>query len=303
LRESSEHGNIYRARSAFNASVTTLFSQWKAANAPRLAGIAKDDHPKTLIETLSEDLQGTFQKARLINTYDVYQHLMDYWAETMQDDVYMIVNDGWKEAAKPRLIIEDKDTKTKEKPDFTVGKQKFKSDLIPVPVLVARYFATEQAAIESLESEAAALVQSMEEMAEEHGGDEGLLEAVKNDKGKVTRAAVTARIKEIEGDAEFADELNVLKEYLAFIEKETDANIRIKDMQKALEAKVAAKYGKLTEDEIKTLVVDDKWLAVIAAVLSDMDAEIAALETRQDKTSTLKQGMMQELLTGRTRLL
>lgn len=40
----------------------------------------------------------------------------------------------------------------------------------------------------------------------------------------------------------------------------------------------------------------------IAAVLSDMDAEIAALEQRRDKTRALKQGMMQELLTGRIRL-
>ena len=40
----------------------------------------------------------------------------------------------------------------------------------------------------------------------------------------------------------------------------------------------------------------------IADVLSDMDAEIAALEQRRDKTRALKQGMMQELLTGRTRL-
>ena len=270
---------------AFNASVTTLFSQWKAANAPRLAGIAKDDHPKALIDTLSEDLLETFRKAPLLDPYDVYQHLMDYWTEAIQDDVYMIVSDSWKEAAKPRLIVEDKDRKTKEKPDFTVGKQKFKADLIPVPVLVARYFAAEQAAIESLESEAAAIAQSMEEMAEEHGGDEGLLAEVKNDKGKVTRAAVTARIKEIKDDTEFSDELNVLTEYLALIEKETDINSRIKDAQKALEAKVAAKYGKLTEDEIKTLVVDNKWLAAIAA----------AVQGALDRVSQTLTGRIREL--------
>jgi type I restriction enzyme, S subunit len=40
----------------------------------------------------------------------------------------------------------------------------------------------------------------------------------------------------------------------------------------------------------------------IATVLSDMDAELSALETRRDKTRALKQAMMQELLTGRTRL-
>lgn len=42
--------------------------------------------------------------------------------------------------------------------------------------------------------------------------------------------------------------------------------------------------------------------AAIAAVLTDMDAELTALEARRDKTRALKQGMMQELLTGRTRL-
>ena len=40
----------------------------------------------------------------------------------------------------------------------------------------------------------------------------------------------------------------------------------------------------------------------IATVLSDMDAEITALERRRDKTKMIKQGMMQELLTGRVRL-
>lgn len=41
----------------------------------------------------------------------------------------------------------------------------------------------------------------------------------------------------------------------------------------------------------------------IATVLSDMDAEIASLAARRDKTKLLKQGMMQELLTGRIRLI
>lgn len=43
--------------------------------------------------------------------------------------------------------------------------------------------------------------------------------------------------------------------------------------------------------------------SAIAAVLSDMDAELSALEARRDKTRLLKHGMMQELLTGRTRLI
>ena len=230
-----------------------------------MKGIDTSTKPKSLIETLAEDLLVTFEKAKLLDPYDVYQHLMDYWAETMQDDLYMIVSDGWREAAKPRLIIEEKGSKTKEKPDFTVGKLKYKTELIPTALVIARYFAAEQAAIEKLEAEVAAIEQAMEEMAEEHSGEDGLLEEAKNDKDKLTKASVAARLKEIKGDADAADERKVLNKYLALIDKEAATSAKVKEAQDALMAKVAAQYGKLTEAEIKTLVVDDKWLATLAA--------------------------------------
>lgn len=192
---------------------------------------------------------------------------MDYWAEAMQDDVYMIVSDGWRGAAKPQLIIEDRAKKTKEKSDFTVGKLKYKTELIPTTLVIARYFATEQAAIEKLEAEVAAIKQAMEEMAEEHSGEEGLLEETKNDKDELTKASVAARLKEIKDDADAADECKVLNDYLALIEKEAATSAKVKEAQNALLAKVVAQYGKLTEAEIKTLVVDDKWLASLAAAV------------------------------------
>jgi type I restriction enzyme M protein len=252
---------------AYNESATRLFKKWRMDSVPRLRGIAKGGKPKALIEMLSEDLLATFEKARLLDAYDVYQHLMDYWAETMQDDVYMIVSDGWREAAKPRLIIEDKEKKTKEKPDFTVGKMKYKAELIPTALVIARYFAAEQTAIEKLEAEVAASEQALEEMAEENGGEDGLLEAAKNDKDKLTKASVAARLKDIQGDADAADERKVLNDYLALAEKAAATGAKVGDAQAALLLKVAAQYGKLTEDEIKTLVVDDKWLATIAAAV------------------------------------
>ena len=131
--------------------MTKLFAKWKAANTPRLKGLAQGGKPKALIETLAENLLDTFEKARLLDPYDVYQYLMDYWAMTMQDDVYLIVGDGWREAAKPRLIIEEKGNKTKEKPEFTVGKLKDKAELITTALVIARYFAAEQGTIENLE--------------------------------------------------------------------------------------------------------------------------------------------------------
>jgi type I restriction system adenine methylase HsdM len=252
---------------AFNASVTKLFAKWKAANTPRLRGLAQGGKPKALIETLADALLGTFEKARLLDPYDVYQHLMDYWTMTMQDDVYLIVGDGWREAAKPRLIIEEKGSKTKEKPDFTVGKLKYKAELIPTALVIARYFPAEQATIEKLEAEDAAIEQAMEEMAEEHSGEEGLLESAKNDKDRLTKASVAARLNEIKGDAGAADERKVLSDYLALFEKEAAISVKVKAAQEVLMTKVAAQYGKLTEDEIKTLVVDDKWLATLAAAV------------------------------------
>ncbi len=257
---------------AFNESATKLFAKWKTANTPRLKGIDTSTKPKSFIETLAEDLLGTFEKAKLLDPYDLYQHLMDYWAETMQDDLYMIVSDGWREAAKPRLIIEDKTKKTKEKPDFTVGKLKYKTELIPTSLVIARYFAPEQAAIEKLETDVAAIEQAMEEMAEEHSGEDGMLEEAKNDKDKLTKASVAARLKDIKGDQDATDERAVLNDYLALIEQEAATSAKVKDAQDMLMAKVAAQYGKLTEDEIKTLVVDDKWLANLAAsVQSELD--------------------------------
>jgi type I restriction enzyme M protein len=260
---------------AYNESAAKLFVKWKAANKARLQGIAKRGKPKTLIEALSEDLLAMFEKARLLDAYDVYQHLMDYWAETMQDDVYMIVSDGWLEAAKPRLIIEDKEKKAKQRPDFTVGKLKYKAELIPTGLVIARYFAAEQAVIEKLKTELAAIEQEMEEMAEEHGGEDGLLAEARNDKDKLTRQSVTARLAAAEeGGADVAEpgEIPLLRKYLDLAEKAAATNWKISDVQESLILKVATQYGKLTEDEIKTLVVEDKWLAALAtAVQSELD--------------------------------
>jgi type I restriction enzyme M protein len=243
----------------FNASITKLFVKWRTANAPRLRAVKPGDRPKVLVETLSEDLLETFQAARLLDPYDVYQHLMDYWASTMQDDVYMIVADGWKAVQ--------------------VGKPN--TDLIPQPLIVTKYFAKEQAAIEKLEADRDAITRQMEELDEEHGGEDGLLADAKTDKGRLTKVSVKARLVEIKGDKDADDERKMLEEYQALIETEAAAGKQVKDAQKALDAQVAAKYSKLTQDEIKTLVVDDKWLTALAiAVQGELDRVSQALTGR-----------------------
>ena len=107
----------------------------------------------------------------------------------------------------------------------------------------------------------------MEELAEEHGGEGGLLEDARNDKDKLTKASVAARLKEIKGDADAADERKVLADYLALSEQEATANTALKATQGSLMEKAFQQYAKLTEDDIKTLLVDDKWLAALAAAV------------------------------------
>jgi type I restriction enzyme M protein len=265
----------------FNASVSALFEGWKRANAPRLNAIAPGDKPKALIENLSEELLAAFGKARLIDPYDVYQRLMDYWTDTMQDDVYLIVQAGWADAARPRLIVETKEQKSKETPDFTVGKQKFKSDLIPASLLIARYFAAVQEAIDTLEGKLAALEQQLDELREEQGGEGGLLEEVADEKGKIAKRAISLRQMEIGDGAEYAEERAALEGYAALLDQQTTLKGALKALQDGLEAKVAAKYGELTEADVKSLVVDDKWLAQLAAgVQGELDRVSQALTGR-----------------------
>ena len=257
---------------AFNAKATELFAAWKDAQTPKLKGFSKAGQPKVLIESLAEALLASFENAPLLDSYDVYQHLMDYWGETVQDDCYLIAADGWVEAAKPKLIIEDKSKKTKTKPDLVVSKKKYATELIPPELVIARYFAKDQSAIEALEARQAALEQQLEEMAEEHGGEGGLLEDAKNDKDKLTKASATARLKEIKTDTDAADERQALQEYLGLVEQESVVSSSVKTAEVALIVKVAAKYDQLSEADIKTLVVDDKWIATLAtAVQGELD--------------------------------
>ncbi|KAB2836804.1 MAG: type I restriction-modification system subunit M [Candidatus Brocadia sp.] len=236
---------------AYSKKVDTVFSQWKTKNTPKLKGIAVGDKPKKLIHEISEGLLQAFSSLKLIDKYDVYQHLMVYWSETMQDDVYALVSDGW-EAGK----------------EIARDKKQWEGRLIPKGLIIARYFPAEQKAIEHLEADCDAIVRQMEEMEEEHGGEEGLMADAKNDKDKITKASVQKRVKELTMDngeltTEDKEEIKVLQDYLKLTEQEAEVSKKIRDAQAALEKKVMDKYKALTEAEIKTLLVEDKWMATL----------------------------------------
>jgi type I restriction enzyme M protein len=249
-----------------------LYTDWRKDHDQRLQGIAIGDKPKALIEMLSEDLLARFSPADLLDKYDIYQLLMDYWAETMQDDVYVLVQDGWAAGNVLRELVpvKDKNGKAvyKETPDLVIDKKKYKADLILPSLLIARYFADKQTHIDQLQADMDAISQELEALIEEHSGEEGVLVDAQTDAGKVTKASVAARLKEIKGDASAEEELSVLKQCLKLFDREVEAKKAMKDAQTALDEAVFAQYPKLTEDEIKTLVVDDKWQATLKTAIA-----------------------------------
>ena len=260
---------------AFRTSAEELFETWKTANRPRLTGFAQGGHPKALIAILSKDLLATFANAPLLDAYDTYQHLMDQWDESIQDDCYLIVADGWVKGAQPREIVrvKNKDNKLSwpEPHDYLKGTRRFKSDLVPASILVARYFVAERDAIDALDNQLATLGQQLDAMREEHCAEEGLLaqanDAKEGDKAKITAKSLKAALMQVGKDADDAEERAALETYVHLREQQSEAKARRKAAQEDLDRKIAAKWPKLTEAEIKTLVVNAKWLATFAAAV------------------------------------
>jgi len=242
---------------AYTGTIVGLFDHWQNQNKPLLSGIDEDSKPKVLIEELSEALLKAFSPVKLVDSYDVYQHLMTYWVDTMQDDVYLIVGDGWKGS----------------------------SELISPPLVISRYFASSKNALDQLEADREAFGRQMEELDEEYGGEGGLLEEAKNEKGKITKASLKARLKDIAAIPDSEDERKLLDKYLGLIEQEAELNKKIREAQKVLEQQVAARYATMSKDEVQTMVLGDKWLPTLAA----------AVQTELNRVSQSLTGRIKEL--------
>ena len=264
---------------AYQQRVKAVFEAWRETHEPLLLSIEVDASPREIVRTLSEDLLDRFTGLPLLDPYDVYQKLMDYWDEVMQDDVYLIAADGWVEAAKPREVIQDK--QMKETPDLVIKKNRYKMDLIPPALIVARYFADEQDAIEMLQTKLAATESELAEFVEEHTGEDGLLADATNDSGNITASSVKGRLKALTPDLithhetqDNDDERDALEHCQSLLDAKSKADKSVKEVQFALDEQVLAHYATLTEDEIKALVVADKWFASIHAAI---DGEVQHL--------------------------
>jgi type I restriction enzyme M protein len=235
---------------ALSTSVHQVFSSWRTEVERVLHALEPGFTPKTLIRELAEKLLAAFKSVDLIDEYEVYQHLMSYWAEVMQDDAYLISVDGW--VAKTYRITEtDKKGKEKDKG--------WSCDLVPKALVVNRYFAKEQAALEELQSSYETLSSRKNEIEEELSGTEDYLSG----DDKLNKAYVTKWLKDDESDTSLTDAIELSREYLQVCTMEAAQKKLVKDAETDLDTKAYHHYPKLTEDDIKALVIEDKWMATL----------------------------------------
>lgn len=234
-----------------------------------LAGIGKGDKPKELIRDISEMLLAHYANSELLNKYSVYQILMDYWADAMQDDVYVITQDGWQAAAQIRELqpVKGKDGKNvwKETHDFEFDKRRYKADVLPRSLVEIRCFPELLDALNRAQARSEEASRQLAEYVEEQAGEDDLLAEAKNDKDKVTQKLVNARLTQLKKTTADPDELAALTRCLALIKAEANAKKALKAAQEALDRAVFKHYPLLDEAAIKVLVVQDKWLATLQA--------------------------------------
>ncbi|RHV82109.1 SAM-dependent DNA methyltransferase [Clostridium sp. OF10-22XD] len=339
-----------------------IFEQWKAEVKDILLGIDADTNPKELIRMIAAMLRVAYEQARLLDNYDVYDCLLNYWNAKLQDDVYAIKAGGYAVAREidyeyAKKKQKDESGETVEVDDTTKVKS-FEGALIPKEIMEEVFFAEELAELTTLMEQSAALEAELDEMREEESGDEGLLKEALNEKGdSIPKANLNKRIKELDakktsavmdamtqlvalfdenktvemealirevpelgefdirnkngtfGKAKlkaalkvaaetavvpeiYADEYAALTLYSQKYAERDTVDKAYKTARKALDEKLVAKYAELTDDEIKHLLFDMKWMAKLVAdvcdeieqVLNTLSSKVLLIAKRYEHT-------------------
>jgi type I restriction enzyme M protein len=266
---------------AFADGTADAVADWWAKHRGRLEAIDSKTKSAELIGTLSEDLLDIFRPRPLIDEYGVYEQLMSYWNDSMHDDVAMIVSEGWVQAAMPRKARTWKDKNGKNKYEdahlqFGTGAkaERWVMDLVPPELVVNRFFADDRDAIDTLTVSVEQARQAIEEYAEEHAVEDGLLWEATDDEGKVTAKLAKERLKDAKREGAEKDEIDALSYVIKLFEAEATAKKQVKRAQAELDLKTLKQYGKLTKDDVQALVIDDKWGATLSGRINQ---EVAAL--------------------------
>ncbi|MFL0092532.1 type I restriction-modification system subunit M [Tenacibaculum maritimum] len=272
---------------SYHATLDLTFKEFAAANHAFFNSIDGTTKPKVFIKTIAEDLLIRYANKALINKYDVYQHLLDYWNSTLKDDVYLLIEEGW--VANTKRVIE----KNKKGKEVDKG---WTCDVLPKQLIIDTYLAKEQQALQAVEAELESVQAKSAEWIEEHTGEEGLLQEATNDKGGITKTTLSKYLKEIKDEPTEVAAFKVANQLLKLFNKEASLKKEVKVMATDLDALCLAQYGKLTEEEVRELVVDKKWLASLQATLqTEMDAISQRLTSRIQELAARYEHTLTEL--------
>ena len=266
----------YPAVTDWQLGLWKRFDCWFERCNSALLGINGQSNPKLLRAQLAESLLAAFEDAPLVDPYAIYQSLCSYWDATMGDDVDILIGDGWQKGAQPLLLVD-----AKEKPDLVVDRKKFACELVPPALIVARYFADERLHLDQLEAGAATLAAELDELREEHGGEEGYLGALKDDDGKFSERDVKTRLFVARTEDEADEEIALLARYLKLVDNEAAARKAVKTASERLDERTLVKYKHLGTDEVQELVADDKWgRAILAGLNAEIERALGELSGR-----------------------
>ncbi|CBT76506.1 MULTISPECIES: type I restriction-modification system subunit M [Glutamicibacter] len=265
----------------FVRDTANTVDQWLTSKRTVLESIVSSTKPADLIHDISEVLLAVFRSRPLIDEYGVYEQVMSYWNQVMHDDVSLIVSEGWSKAAQPRIARAWKDKNNKPKYEdaqivFGTGAkaQRWVMDLLPPEYVIARYFSAEQSELDRLTEARDASTLKIAEYVEEHAVEGGLLFDAADDEGNLNNAAAKAALKDLKITKGDPDEIVALTKVIALYTAETKAKGSVKDATIALNEIAIKKYKTLTEEEVRNLIIDDKWGATLQ---QQVNGEVIAL--------------------------
>ncbi|EMG91555.1 type I restriction-modification system, M subunit [Helicobacter pylori GAM118Bi] len=237
----------------FHASVLSAFDRLELS--ATFNDLEPGFNPKTLIESVCSKVLKEFEKVGILDKYGVYQLFKDYYNEVLQDDWFLISFNGFRSAKELRKLtpLKDKNKKANylEEPDFVIQKTYYKSDLIPKNLIKQRFFEKETKELEALENALNEKEALLDEFIEEHSNEEGLFDGL-----KINESVLKKELK----NATDLEDKQILKTALEWLEAKNKALKMKNKAYEELELKAFHQYKNLEINEIKDLIIKDKWL-------------------------------------------
>ena len=252
-----------------------IFTQWRDLVKDILLGIESETNPKELIRTIAVMFLKAYESARLLDNYDVYDCLLNYWNAKLQDDVYAIKAGGYEVGREIEYEYAQKKAKDESgetiSVDDTSKVKSFEGALIPREIIEAVYFADKLATINELMEQSAALEAELDEMREEESGDEGLLKDVLNDKGdSIPKSNLNKRLKELDAKKTSAAMDAMMRLVALFDEGKTDDMEKlIRVMPELAEFDIRNKNGTFGKAKLKTALKATADSAVVPEIYKD----------------------------------